>query len=465
MKGNKQIVIAIFDIGKTNKKLFLFNRHYEIVFERTAKFNETVDEDGFPCDNLDSLIQSAKDALKEVLAMPEFEVRAVNFTTYGASFVYVGADGKPLTPLYNYLKAFSETLSDQFFSDYGGKEAISLCTASPVLGNLNSGLQLYRMKYEKPEVYQHIQHALHLPQYMSFLFTGKAYTDVTSIGCHTMLWDFNKQSYHAWVAAEGLTEKLPEIFPGDKVVPITYDDTPMVAGVGLHDSSSALIPYLVSFKAPFALISSGTWCITLNPFNSKPLTAYELTQDCLCYLTYTGQPVKASRIFSGNEHEQEAKRLAAFYDCNIHEYQKVKLDRALIKRLESRERNVKVKHVSGLKSSPFAQRDLSGFKNYTEAYHRLVMDLVNVQIESSKLVLDGTPVKRIFVDGGFSRNPIFMYLLAEAFPEYEVFAATVPQATSLGAALAIHNNWNTHKIPSNLIELKYFASQQSLEII
>jgi sugar (pentulose or hexulose) kinase len=240
--------------------------------------------------------------------------------------------------------------------------------------------------------------------------------------------------------------------------------TSMLAGVGLHDSSSALIPYLVSFKAPFALISSGTWCITLNPFNSNPLTEYELTQDCLCYLTYAGNPVKASRIFSGNEHEQEVKRLAAHFGCNVNEYQKITLDRGLLKALESLEVKLDVQSTSGLKSSPFAQRDLTDYKDYAEAYHRLVMDLVTVQIESSKLVLDGTPVKRIFVDGGFSRNPIFMYLLAEAFPEYEVFAATVPQATSLGAALAIHNNWNIHKIPSNLIELKYFASQQSLEL-
>jgi hypothetical protein len=31
----------------------------------------------------------------------------------------------------------------------------------------------------------------------------------------------------------------------------------------------------------------------------------------------------------------------------------------------------------------------------------------------------------------------------------------------LGAALAIHDSWNTHKIPGNLIELKYFAKPQT----
>ncbi len=48
-------VIAVFDVGKTNKKLFLFDEDYKIVFERTHKFKETVDEDGDACENLDEL--------------------------------------------------------------------------------------------------------------------------------------------------------------------------------------------------------------------------------------------------------------------------------------------------------------------------------------------------------------------------------------------------------------------------
>ena len=52
---NKTPVIAIFDVGKTNKKLFLFDENYKIVYERTAHLIETIDEDGDPCENLDSL--------------------------------------------------------------------------------------------------------------------------------------------------------------------------------------------------------------------------------------------------------------------------------------------------------------------------------------------------------------------------------------------------------------------------
>ncbi len=75
--------------------------------------------------------------------------------------------------------------------------------------------------------------------------------------------------------------------------------------------------------------------------------------------------------------------------------------------------------------------------------------------------MKGTKVNRIFVDGGFSKNPVYMNLLALAFPEIEVYAASVAQATSMGAALAIHQHWNGHnRFPLILIDLKYYADRK-----
>jgi sugar (pentulose or hexulose) kinase len=84
------------------------------------------------------------------------------------------------------------------------------------------------------------------------------------------------------------------------------------------------------------------------------------------------------------------------------------------------------------------------------------MDIMEQQIASTQLVLQGTEVKRIFVDGGFGRNQVYMHLLAAAFPHIEVFAASIPQATAMGAALAIHSHWNTRSLPGDIIELKYY---------
>ncbi len=443
-------------MGKTNKKLFLFDEQYHIVFQKSARFTETVDEDGYPCENLESLRQSVFDSLKEVLLLEAFNIKAINFSAYGASFVFINEQGNPLTPLYNYLKPFPEKFSEQFYNSYGGQIKISHQTASPVLGSLNSGLQLYRLKQEQPAIFKQLKYALHLPQYLSFLISGKMCSDITSIGCHTLLWDFKKQQYHQWVHDERILQKLAPIAHGEAASKIEYLQHHMQVGCGLHDSSAALIPYLLNFHEPFVLISTGTWSISLNPFNTTPLTAAELMQDCLCYLSYKGIPVKAARLFAGNEHEQQLKRIAAHFNQTPLYYRQAGFDIDILQKIKINETDTF--DYSILKESVFAKRNLALFSTGAEAYHQLILDIVRQQCISTGLVIKDSSIRRIFVDGGFSNNAIFMNLLALHFPGVEVYAASMAQATAAGAALAIHTAWNTKPIPGDIIELKYFSA-------
>ena len=41
-------VLVIFDIGKTNKKLILFNCNYDVLQENSIHIPEIMDEDGYP---------------------------------------------------------------------------------------------------------------------------------------------------------------------------------------------------------------------------------------------------------------------------------------------------------------------------------------------------------------------------------------------------------------------------------
>ena len=424
--------IAIFDIGKTNKKLFLFNENYEIVLEKSTQFDEITDEDGDACEDVELLSLWVIDTFNEVLQNPNFEIKALNFSTYGASFVHLDSEGKVIAPLYNYLKPYSEELRKQFYNTYGGEQIFTRKTASPILGNLNSGMVLYRLKYENPVLFAQIHFSLHLPQYISFLFTKQYFSDITSIGCHTNLWDFEENDYHEWVKKEGIIAKLAPI-NAQLLMQVTnpFLNHSLPIGIGLHDSSAALIPYLATFKGQkFVLISTGTWCITLNPFNHTPLTNEELQADCLIYKQYKGEPVKASRLFAGYEHEQIIKQLSEQFEKPLDYYKTVKFNPALIKNFKD--------------------------DSYESAYHQLIVKLVDKQIVSSKLVLNDDSVKKLFVDGGFGKNEIYMNLLAKAFPEMEVYAASVAQATALGAALALHKDWNNKEIPQNLIDLKRF---------
>jgi hypothetical protein len=53
-----------------------------------------------------------------------------------------------------------------------------------------------------------------------------------------------------------------------------------------------------------------------------------------------------------------------------------------------------------------------------------------------------------------------MNLLAASFPGVEVYAASVAQATAMGAALAIHEYWNSQSLPADIIQLKYYSSKR-----
>ncbi len=453
---NKISVIAIFDVGKTNKKLLLFDEQYKVVCESSRQLEETKDEDGFVCEDVESLTRWVKDSFLQLQGENQYDIKAVNFSAYGASFVYLDKDLKVIPPLYNYLKPYPAELQEKFYADFGGKDLVALQTASPVLGNLNSGMQLYRLKYQKPEIFEKIKWALHLPQYLSFILSSAINSDITSIGCHTMLWNFQQNKYHKWVKEEGIDKKLPPIKHCGEISGNSESSVPV--GGGLHDSSSALIPYLVSFNEPFILLSTGTWCISLNPFIQGQLTNNELNEDCLCYLSYEGKPVKASRLFAGYEHEQEVKRLSSHYSKPYDHFSSVGCDAEILNKLRPfAKKGMKTYDKAMVGQSAFAERDLNVFRNYEEAYHQLIADIINQQIESTNLVLRGGEVKRIFVDGGFSKNAIYMYLLAEAFPSIEVYAASVPQASALGAALAIHRHWNTKPLPADLIGLKLYS--------
>lgn len=457
-------VIAVFDIGKTNKKLLLFDEQYRVVWEHSERLEETADEDGIPCENLQLLRNWMHQTLRQVLQLPSFKLEAINFAAYGASFVYVDAVGEPLAPLYNYLKPYPEALLEQFYQTYGGQEAFAIATASPPLGSLNSGLQLYRFKCEQLMKFAHTLYALHLPQFASYVFTGNACSELTSIGCHTAMWDFNQNRYHPWVAAEAWSNKLPLILPYDTTFPLLDQAAKIQVGIGLHDSSAALIPYLLYFKEPFLLLSTGTWCIVLNPFNRQPLTYDELQQDCLCYLSYQGAQVKASRLFAGQEHEQQTARIAAHFGVAPDFYETLSFNAAYFAALASSPGSKFQKKAEPLKQSGFARRLLQEFKDHAEAYHQLVWDMVQQQYAAAMLVSEGEGEKRLFVDGGFSRNEIYMHALAATFSQWEVFAAAMPQATALGAALALHNKWNNRALIPELIELKKYQPPVSMPL-
>lgn len=428
--------IAVFDIGKTNKKFILFDFNHCIVHEEQTTFEEVKDDEGDNCEDLRDLTQWMLDTWQRIQLNMHFNIKALNFTTYGASFVHLDANNRPATPLYNYLKAMPKDIESMFYALYGDALDIATDTASPALGMLNSGLQLYWLKHAHPFYYQKIKTSLHFPQYCSYLFTKNFCSEFTSIGCHTALWHMGNNDYHPWVKAEGIEVKFAPISKSHLSGYTPYRAHTIPVGTGLHDSSAALIPYLKQNSEPFLLLSTGTWCITLNPFAKKLLSKEELMLDCLNYMTFEGKQVKASRLFLGHFHEVFTKMFAGHFFKPKDYYKSIRLDE---QRLEKAKQMPAILKDKTQPEKYFSPTDLDVFESYELAYHRLVYDMAQFQIEYVWLAGEGeaNSPKKLYIDGGFSKNELFVTLLKIGMPNLEIMTYDNSQGTAFGAALVM----------------------------
>ena len=431
----KEKVIAVFDIGKTNKKLLLFDTQLNIIQETEERFFASTDDDGFECDNIELIEKWVKKSLGEIVQSDKYDLMAVNFATYGATLVFLDSHGKRLTPVYNYLKPVDELIPDELYRKYGGKEEFCRKTASPALGMLNSGIQILWLKRTKPEIFSKVRHILHFPQYFSYLLSGQIVTEHTSIGCHTSLWDFDNMTYHQWVHDENL--KLPEPVSVFKLKETNISGKKVMVGTGLHDSSASLAPYFSPGTGNFILVSTGTWCISMNPFNHEPLTTEELNQDCLCYLSINKEPVKSSRLFLGHMHDEAVGKISEYFKINENSFRLVKPDVKLLNRMMGKFADEKIFTVPGIK--PGILRDepeLFLFDNFIEAYHQLMIELADLTVEAiNRAAGEKDNTENIFITGGFSKNPLFLKLVASSFPDKKVYTSEISNATSLGTAM------------------------------
>jgi len=427
-------VTAIFDIGKTNKKCILFDEAFREVKHHSIQFAEIEDDDGFHSENLEKVADWIRSMLYQILEEKQFSVEGINFSGYGASLVCLDKYGKPLRPyIYNYLKPYPPELLEQFYSKYGEEKKISSETASPPLAMLNSGLQLYFLKKSKPDFWSQISCVLHLPQFLSYLISRVPLCDYTSLGCHTMLWNYSSENYHQWIYSEKLDHLMAPLIQSTSRINLLYQDHSISVGPGIHDSSAALVPYLKAVKEPFILLSTGTWSIAMNPFNQEILSQEDLQRDCLNFMDINGRKVKASRLFLGNEYALQVKKLCNFYQVSKEAYRGLSLDKSIYRQMLADEN-----HYFAFESIKGRSQNNSwqSFTDFRRAFHQLMYELVLEQIDTLNLVKGDTAINTVFVDGGFANNNLFLVMLTH-MTGFKIQTTKKAIGSSLGAAIVM----------------------------
>ena len=232
-------------------------------------------------------------------------------------------------------------------------------------------------------------------------------------------------------------------------------------GTGMTDSSAALVPYLKGTKEQFILISTGTWCIFMNPFNTEPQTAEHLRNDTLFYINVNQKQVKSSRFFLGHIHDKNVERLNEYFGTKDDLFKAIKIRGLKIWKLLVNKQG-RIFFRKGMPADYVDNEvDMSQFLTFADAYHQMMFDLVDISLESLRLILpadDKTEV--VYITGGFARNDTFVRLLATRLPHKRVFTSEINDASALGAAMTVYESAFGKEVPTVYLGLKAVLSNQ-----
>ncbi len=285
----------ILDIGKTHSKLTLWDENAALVareMRANASIGEALDTDGLELWLAETLSVFAKQA----------HVSAIMTVGHGATAAII-KDGRLACPVRDYETA----IPDNVRAAYNGLRDPFTKTGSPALPmGLNLGAQLYAQRS-----FLAGSTVLLWPQYWSLRLSGVASSEVTSLGCHTDLW--NPIAAKPSQLCERIGAKFPPLRRAGDVLgdikPEWADRTGLPKDTkihcGIHDSNAALIaargfPEIAEREA--TILSTGTWFIAMRSAKvAIDLTALPEARDCLVNVDAFGQPVPSARFMGGRE--------------------------------------------------------------------------------------------------------------------------------------------------------------------
>ncbi len=300
--------IAVFDVGKTNKKLIVFNHRLELIDAVYHTFNE-YEKDGVYIEAVEEAAEWLRVSLREMAA--RHDIGAISICTHGAAFACIDADGRLAVPLLSYTTDPGELFNKRFAADFGDPITLQRETKTPNMVGLGCMAKGIRFAQERwPEAFKNTAAILALPQYYGFLLTGNKAIDPTNVGCHTAFWNFEKNDWSPVITKMGIRSLFPRSIsaPWDVLGTITPDlaqrtglsgDT--VVTVGIHDSNASLLPYLVKETGAFVVNSTGTVSVSLCPTKDTALTEEELGKIVYYNLSAFKTPVKTAIFLGGME--------------------------------------------------------------------------------------------------------------------------------------------------------------------
>ena len=296
--------VAVIDIGKSNAKLALVDLDDLREIAVVTRPNRVLPGPPWPHFDTEGHWNFLLDALGRFHRAHRID--AISVTTHGACAALLDATGSLAAPVLDYEHPGPDDLAEAYDRVRPGFGE----TGSPRLpGGLNLGAQLFWQFDADPGLKARTARIVTYPQYWGFRLTGVAASDVTSLGCHTDLWDPRLGRFSGLVDRLGIAGKLAPARPSAEILgPVLPEisartglpaDTPVHCGI--HDSNASLLPHILGRPAPCSVVSTGTWVISMA-IGGRPV-GLDPARDTLVNVSALGQPVPSARFMGGREFE------------------------------------------------------------------------------------------------------------------------------------------------------------------
>ncbi|ANK89359.1 MULTISPECIES: FGGY-family carbohydrate kinase [unclassified Rhizobium] len=417
--------IAVLDIGKTNAKVVVLDAGTGAEIAVLKRPNVTIKTGPYPHYDTEALWSFALDSLKRLAQAPGFD--AISITTHGAAAALLDRDGALAMPVIDYEHEYPQEIRDAYTALRPSFDE----TFSPRLAmGLNVGAQLHYQKSAFPAEFGKVATILTYAQYWTARLTGVAANELTSLGCHTDLWNPKTGNYSSLIdrlGIRGLMAPVRSAFDAlGPVLPEIAAELGLAARVpvycGIHDSNASLLPHLVNRTAPFAVVSTGTWVINFGV--GGDLDHLDAKRDALANVDAYGRAVPSSRFMGGREFEILSAEIGPVDE---------KAAQAAIGAVVDKGMMLLPNIAPG--SGPFpgkASRWIDADEASREERHAVACLYLALMTDAC-LGLIGAKGP-IIVEGPFALNETYLKLLA-ALADREVVALPGSTGTSQGAAL------------------------------
>lgn len=420
----------VVDIGKTLSKVSLWTRAGEML-DRQVRANERMSKGDIRRLDVGGIGEWLVGALSHYAGQPVDHIIPVG---HGAGVAAIREGALAFAPL-----DYEQTVPADIAAAYRTERAPFSETGSPALPDgLNMGSQLAWLDRLHPKA---MADAMLVPwaQYWAWFLSGVAVSEVTSLGCHSDLWNPVEGDYSTLARARGWAGRFaPLAAAGDTVGtlrPALAAATGLPAScrilAGLHDSNAALLAArgfaeIAGHEA--TILSTGTWFIAMRlTADIVDLAALPGARDCLVNVDAFGAPVPSARFMGGREIEQLIEIDTRQVDIKPDQ---PKLLAAVPGLIESGAMLLPTL-APGCGPFPFGQgqwinRPADWFAR------RAAACLYAAMVASTSLDLIGAK-ERLLVEGRFAEAEVFVRALAALRPGTRLYTANAHNDVSFGA--------------------------------